>query len=109
LGIQSWKLKLPEYNNRSWSFSNRVPKQELGNQRKTENADWSQGVATHGGEVEATLSELRRKRGKQKTPPKVSTTLRFDREVPDAFRASGMGWQTRMNDALKEWLKMHHV
>jgi uncharacterized protein (DUF4415 family) len=75
----------------------------------TENADWSQGVVTHGGGVEATLSELRRKRGKQKTSPKVSTTLRFDREVLDAFRATGKGWQTRMNEALKEWLKTHSV
>ncbi|HEY5801089.1 MAG TPA: BrnA antitoxin family protein, partial [Burkholderiaceae bacterium] len=23
----------------------------------------------------------------------------------DAFRATGDGWQTRMNDALKDWLK----
>ncbi|MFA5016969.1 MAG: BrnA antitoxin family protein [Methylobacter sp.] len=25
----------------------------------------------------------------------------------DAFRATGHGWQKRMNDALKEWLKEH--
>jgi hypothetical protein len=24
-----------------------------------------------------------------------------------AFRAGGDGWQTRMNDALKDWLKSH--
>ena len=24
-----------------------------------------------------------------------------------AFRASGSGWQTRMNEALKDWLKSH--
>ncbi|ASF45257.1 hypothetical protein CEK71_03805 [Methylovulum psychrotolerans] len=24
-----------------------------------------------------------------------------------AFRATGKGWQTRMNDALKEWLSEH--
>jgi uncharacterized protein (DUF4415 family) len=29
--------------------------------------------------------------------------------VIDAFRAKGKGWQTRMNDALKEWLKEHDV
>ena len=23
------------------------------------------------------------------------------------FRATGKGWQTRMNDALKDWLKTH--
>ena len=35
---------------------------------------------------------------------KVSTTIRFDADVVDAFRAGGEGWQTRMNDALREWL-----
>ncbi|MBS3953610.1 MAG: BrnA antitoxin family protein [Methylomicrobium sp.] len=46
-------------------------------------------------------------RGKQKAPTKVSTTVRFDADVLAAFRNSGRGWQTRMNDALKEWLKEH--
>jgi uncharacterized protein (DUF4415 family) len=46
-------------------------------------------------------------RGKQQLPTKVSTTVRFDRDVLDAFRATGHGWQSRMNDALKEWLKEH--
>ncbi len=46
-------------------------------------------------------------RGKQKAETKVSTTVRFDAEVLSAFKATGRGWQTRMNDALKEWLKEH--
>jgi uncharacterized protein (DUF4415 family) len=46
-------------------------------------------------------------RGKQQSPTKVSTTVRFDRDVLDAFRATGRGWQSRMNDALKAWLKEH--
>ena len=48
-------------------------------------------------------------RGKQQSPTKVSTTVRFDRDVLEAFRATGRGWQTRMNEALKEWLKEHAV
>jgi len=36
---------------------------------------------------------------------KVSTTIRFDADILDAFKATGEGWQTRMNDALKEWLR----
>lgn len=39
--------------------------------------------------------------------PKVSTTVRFDAEVLNAFKATGRGWQTRMNNALKEWLATH--
>jgi uncharacterized protein (DUF4415 family) len=38
---------------------------------------------------------------------KVSTTIRFDADVIDAFRTTGDGWQTRMNAALKDWLKTH--
>lgn len=35
---------------------------------------------------------------------KVSTTVRFDADIIDAFRADGPGWQTRMNHALRQWL-----
>ena len=56
--------------------------------------------------LQTTLSSLKR-RGKQQAPVKVSTTVRFDREVVEAFRASGRGWQSRMNEALKAWLKEH--
>lgn len=31
---------------------------------------------------------------------KVAVTLRIDREVLDAFKADGPGWQSRINDAL---------
>ena len=32
---------------------------------------------------------------------KVSVTLRLDRDVVDRFKATGAGWQTRINAALK--------
>lgn len=38
---------------------------------------------------------------------KEQVAVRFDKEVLASFRASGRGWQTRMNDALKDWLKTH--
>jgi uncharacterized protein (DUF4415 family) len=38
---------------------------------------------------------------------KASVTIRYDADVLEAFRASGEGWQTRMNDALKDWLRTH--
>ena len=34
--------------------------------------------------------------------PKVSTTLRLDPDVIEAFKADGPGWQTRMNAALRK-------
>jgi uncharacterized protein (DUF4415 family) len=33
--------------------------------------------------------------------------VRYDAEVIERFRASGEGWQTRMNDVLPEWLNKH--
>jgi len=46
------------------------------------------------------------KRGRPRAESrKVQLTVRYDAEVVEAFRATGAGWQARMNDALKEWLK----
>jgi uncharacterized protein (DUF4415 family) len=39
--------------------------------------------------------------------PKQQLTVRYDAEVVEAFRATGPGWQRRMNAALKDWLKDH--
>jgi uncharacterized protein (DUF4415 family) len=46
-------------------------------------------------------------RGPQKAPTKERITIRLSPEVVGAFRASGDGWQVRMDDALKEWLRDH--
>jgi uncharacterized protein (DUF4415 family) len=40
---------------------------------------------------------------------KEQLTIRFDKDILEAFRSTGSGWQTRMNDALKEWLKEHVI
>lgn len=40
---------------------------------------------------------------------KKSVSIRYDADVLAAFRASGDGWQTRMNDALKDWLRKHRL
>lgn len=45
---------------------------------------------------------LVRKRGRPFVErPKEKISLRLDPEVIDHFRATGAGWQTRMNDALR--------
>lgn len=36
---------------------------------------------------------------------KTQVTLRLDVEVVEKFRATGDGWQTRINDALKSWVR----
>jgi uncharacterized protein (DUF4415 family) len=40
---------------------------------------------------------------------KEQITLRIDKEVLDAFRESGEGWQTKINQALKKYLTEHSV
>lgn len=37
--------------------------------------------------------------------PKVAVSLRLDQDVVDRFKASGPGWQTRINAVLAESLK----
>ena len=46
-------------------------------------------------------------RGPQKTPVKLSTTIRLSPDVISAFRAGGEGWQGRIDAALKDWLRTH--
>lgn len=38
---------------------------------------------------------------------KVQVTMRFDKDVLDAFKRDGDGWQTKMNGVLREWLEGH--
>ena len=45
--------------------------------------------------------------GTTKADAKVSTTIRFDPDVLDALKATGKGWQTRVNDAMRDWAKTH--
>jgi len=47
------------------------------------------------------------RRGRPVGRTKASQTVRFDLDILSAFKATGKGWQTRMNDALREWLKEH--
>lgn len=50
-----------------------------------------------------------RRRGRPVGSGKESTTIRFDRDILDAFKAAGPGWQTRINAALREWLETHKL
>jgi uncharacterized protein (DUF4415 family) len=37
----------------------------------------------------------------------MSTTIRLSPDVLQAFRAAGDSWQTRLDLALKDWLRNH--
>lgn len=49
----------------------------------------------------------RGERGLQKQPTKIAVTLRYSPEVIEYFKATGAGWQTRMDEILKKWIEKH--
>lgn len=52
-------------------------------------------------------AKLRRARGPQKRPTKISTTIRLSPEVVAFFKSGGEGWQARIDEALKQWVAEH--
>lgn len=54
---------------------------------------------------EGLQAKLRRGRGPQKAPAKELISLRVSPDVLTRFRATGDGWQTRMDEALREWIE----
>lgn len=58
--------------------------------------------------TDAELSQFKRGRGRPLgSGTKEQVTLRLDAEILEQFRATGNGWQTRINDALLDWAKHH--
>lgn len=47
------------------------------------------------------------RRGRPKGTNKQQVAIRLDEDIIAQFKAGGAGWQTRMNDALRDWLKTH--
>ena len=62
----------------------------------------------------ATVEEMRvaiaadqKRRGRPIGSDKTQIALRVDNTTLAAFKATGKGWQSRMNDALADWIKTH--
>ena len=74
---------------------------------RSKRGDWDNAIVSH------SLTELRAKLaarstcGPNKLPAKEQVAVRYSPEVLAAFRATGRGWQTRMDNALRDWLKTH--
>jgi uncharacterized protein (DUF4415 family) len=66
------------------------------NDEKAVEAYWRQATVRRPGQ-----------RGPQKAPRKVATAIRLSPDVVDFFKATGPGWQTRVDDALQEYVKTH--
>jgi uncharacterized protein (DUF4415 family) len=71
---------------------------------------FAKGVWRIGGRIvtreEASIEDKKRRGRPAAITTKVSTTIRFDSDLLAAFKADGNGWQTRMNDALRDWIKV---
>jgi uncharacterized protein (DUF4415 family) len=74
-----------------------------------EEASWSNGIVMQEGGYPAVRTALaeKRRRGAARKPKKTLLSIRYSPEVIDYFRATGEGWQARMDAALKEWIKAH--
>lgn len=76
------------------------------------NPEWTAAEVARSARFGALPAPLRRKlrgRGPQKTPTKIVTTIRLSPEVIGAFRATGRGWQTRMDELLLAAVKRGRV
>jgi uncharacterized protein (DUF4415 family) len=88
----------------------RKPKPDL---IDADNPEWTAADFKKAVSIEALPESLqaklgRKPRGPQKTPVKERITIRLSPEVVTRFRATGEGWQTRLDAALKDWLKTHN-
>jgi len=73
--------------------------------RDPENPEWTDAEFASSrpfAEVFPKLAEAIRERGLRKPPTKKTVSLRLDQDVLDAFKASGTGWQSRINETLRK-------
>jgi uncharacterized protein (DUF4415 family) len=70
--------------------------------------DFARGDVYHGGKlISRGIRDSSRPGRPLGSGSKTPITVRFDTEIIEAFRTRGKGWQTQMNDALREWLQAH--
>ena len=80
---------------------------EAGDVRELTLVDIQQFKPIHEAGLPGSLMKKLGVRGPQKTPTKVRVSLRLSREVVEYFRATGDGWQTRMDGELLELVHKH--
>lgn len=74
--------------------------------RDPDNPPWTDEMWARARPAEEAMPEFiarwRKWRGQQKAPVKKLVSLRLDPDVIDHFRATGPGWQGRINDTLRK-------
>jgi uncharacterized protein (DUF4415 family) len=76
-----------------------------------DNPDWTSAMLKQAVRLEELPSSLQAKlRGRPKAATtKERITIRLSPDVVGAFRSTGQGWQTRVDAALRDWLKTHSL
>ena len=69
--------------------------------------DWNDAFVTHSADELRKVVAARRIRGPNRHPTKEQVAVRYSPEVLAYFRATGAGWQTRMDEALREYVSQH--
>ena len=69
--------------------------------------DWNNAFVTHSADELRKVAAARRTRGPNRLPTKEQVAVRYSPEVLAYFRATGAGWQTRMDEALREYVTQH--
>lgn len=83
------------------------------NQPDIDNPEWTAQTLANAMRFNDLPLALQAKLGKPGRPKaevtKERISIRLSPDVLGAFRASGPGWQTRMDAALRQWLEEHPV
>jgi len=73
--------------------------------------DFARGTWRIGDKVVSRQEAKAAMTGRTGRPPlaetKTAVNIRLAPDILAAFKATGKGWQTRINDALHDWLKEH--
>jgi uncharacterized protein (DUF4415 family) len=71
-----------------------------------DNPEWTDADFSRARPADELPAEIRaffpKTRGPQKAPKKVALSIRLSAEVVDHFKATGPGWQSRIDEALKK-------
>ena len=88
-------------------------KSKLARPNKREEAAINAGIAADADTYELSEAEFKRLRPVRGRPRaavhKQPVTIRISPDVLAKFKAVGRGWQTRMDAALRDWLRTHRL
>ena len=75
----------------------------------SDNPEWTKDdftTAMRLNEALPALADAIRRRGKQKAPIKKVISMRLDPDVVEAYKATGRGWQSRINSDLRKAMSL---